>query len=89
MFARMGETDIFRRAGLTPVLFAETVIGPRLPSLTYLLSFSDFAAREKAWAAFRADADWQKLRATPGYTDAEIVSNITDLLLRRAPYSQI
>jgi hypothetical protein len=89
MFSRMGEIDIFRRTGLHPVFFAETVIGPRLPSLSYLLAFPDMAAREKAWAAFRADPDWQKLKATPGYLDAEIVSNITGLLLRPTAYSQI
>jgi hypothetical protein len=89
MFARMGEIDIFKRDGLIPVFFASTVFGPSLPSLTYLLGFADFAAREKAWAAFRADPEWQKLRTTAGYTDAEIVSNITDVLLRPTAYSQL
>jgi hypothetical protein len=89
MFARMGEIDIFKRDGLIPVFFASTVFGPSLPSLTYLLGFADFAAREKAWAAFRADPEWQKLRTTAGYTDAEIVSNITDELLRPTAYSQL
>jgi hypothetical protein len=55
----------------------------------YMLTFPDLAAREKAWAAFRADPEWQKLKATPGYTDAEIMSNVSDLVLRPAPYSQI
>jgi hypothetical protein len=89
MFIKMGETDIFRRVGLTPVFFAQTVIGPRLPSFTYMLTFADMAAREKAWAAFRADPAWQKLRATEGYTDLDTVSNISDVLLRPAGYSQI
>jgi hypothetical protein len=89
MFIKMGETEIFRRVGLGPVFFAQTVIGPRLPSFTYMLSFADMAAREKAWAAFRADPEWQKLRATAGYTDVDTVSNISDVLLRPAGYSQI
>jgi hypothetical protein len=89
MFAKMGEIEIFRRCGLTPVFFARTIVGPRLPSFSYLLTFPDMAAREKAWSAFRADPQWQKLKATPGYTDAEIVSNISDVLLRPAAYSQI
>jgi hypothetical protein len=89
MFSKMGETDIFRRVGLTPVFFAQTVIGPRLPSFTYMLTFPDMAAREKAWATFRADPEWHKLRATPGYTDLEVVSNISDVLLRPAAFSQI
>jgi hypothetical protein len=47
------------------------------------------AAREKSWGAFVNDPEWKKLRATPGYSDAEIVSNITTVLLRPAAYSQI
>jgi hypothetical protein len=89
MFGRLGELAIFRRCGLTPVFFARNVVGARLPALTYLLTFPDMAAREKAWAAFRADPAWQKLKATPGYTDVEIVSNISDVLLRPAGHSQI
>ena len=89
MFGKLGELEIFRRCGLTPVFFARTIVGPRLPSFSYLLTFPDMAAREKAWATFRADPQWQKLKATPGYTDAEIVSNISDVLLRPAAYSQI
>ena len=49
----------------------------------------DMAAREKNWAAFIDDPEWKKLRATAGYTDPEIVSNITSIILRPTPYSQI
>lgn len=89
MFLRLGETEIFRRVGLTPVFFGKTLVGARLPSFTYMLTFPDLAAREKAWAAFRSDPEWLKLRATPGYSDAEIMSNIADLLLRPTAYSEI
>jgi len=84
-----GEIAIFRRTGLKPVFFGETLIGQRLPNLTYMLTFDDMAARDKNWAAFGADPEWKKLSSTPGYTDAEIVSNISNLFLRPAPYSQI
>ena len=47
------------------------------------------AAREKSWGAFRDSPDWKKLSSTPGYTDPEIVSNITTVFLRPASYSQI
>ena len=83
------EIAIFRRCGLQPVFFAETLIGGRQPSLTYLLSFESLAAREKNWAIFAADPEWKKLSATPGFTDAEIVSSISNVILRPAPYSQI
>jgi hypothetical protein len=86
---KLGELAIFRRVGLRPVLFASSVVGPRQPGFTYMLSFPDLAAREAAWKRFREDAEWQKLKVTPGYTDAEIMSNITDYILTPTPYSQI
>ena len=89
MFAEMGEIDIFRRAGLTPVFFARTVAGSRMPNLIYMLVHENMAGREKSWDAFRTDPDWRKLSATPGFTDPEIVTNITTVFLRPAAYSQI
>jgi hypothetical protein len=88
MFNR-GEIAIFRRTGLPPVFFGQTLIGSRLPSLTYMLGFENAEARDKGWSAFGGDAEWQKLRATPGYTDNEIVSDISNVLLRPTAYSQI
>lgn len=84
-----GELAIFRRVGLTPVLFGEAILGTRLPNLTYLLVFDDDKARMDAWNRFRADPEWQKLRAIPEYEDKRIVSRITNKLLTPAEYSQI
>ncbi len=89
MFTEMGEVDIFRRCGLTPVFFSRTLAGPRMPSLTYMLVHENMAGREKSWNTFRVDEGWKKLSSTPGYSDAEIVSNITTVFLRPASYSQI
>lgn len=84
-----GEIEIFRRTGLTPVFFAEGVVGDKLPSLTYLLVFDDMPAHDKAWGAFGPDPEWKKLSTTPGYTNAEILTNITNVFLRPTGYSQI
>jgi hypothetical protein len=89
MFAEMGEIEIFRRVGLTPVFFSRTLAGPRMPSLVYMLVHENLAAREKNWSAFGGDPEWRKLAQTPGFTDPEIVSNITTVFLRPAPYSQV
>jgi hypothetical protein len=86
---RMGELEIFRRVGLTPVFFGRTIIGPGQPSFTYMLTFPDLTAREEAWNRFRTDPAWLALRATPGYSDPEIMTNISDLVLRPTAYSQI
>ncbi len=89
MFEELGEIEIFRKVGLTPVFFARTIAGPRMPSLVYMLVHQNLADRDKNWDAFRTSPDWKKVSATPGYADADIVSNITTVYLRPAASSQI
>jgi hypothetical protein len=85
----IGEIAIFRRNGLLPVFFGETLVGSKLPNLTYMVAYDDMAARDKAWGAFGGDPEWKKLRAQPGLSDAEIVSNISNSILRGLPFSPI
>ncbi len=85
----LGEIALFRRTGLTPVFFGETLIGTKLPNLTYLLVFENMAGRDQNWAAFVSDPEWKKLSTTPGYTDPEIVTNTGNIFLRPTAYSQI
>ena len=87
MFNEGGEIAIFKKTGLTPVFFGETLIGPLMPNLTYMLVFENMADRDAKWKVFSGDTDWKKLRSNPIYKDT--VSNITDILLRPANYSQI
>ena len=82
-----GEVPIFRRAGLTPVFFGETIIGANMPSLTYMLAFPDMAARDTAWGKFGQDPAWKTLSADPQYRDN--VSAITDIILQPTASSQI
>ena len=83
------ELAIFRRVGLTPVFFAETLIGTAMPNLTYMLVFPDDEGRQAAWSRFIKDEEWLKLRAIPEYADKEIVSRITNKVLAPASYSEI
>jgi hypothetical protein len=82
-----GEVPIFRRTGLTPVFFGETVVGAKMPSLTYMLTFSDMSARDAAWGKFGQDPAWKTLSADPQYRDN--VSAISDIILQPTAYSQI
>ena len=84
-----GEAAIFKRLGMRPVFFAETIVGRNMPNLVYMLSYDNLAARDTAWKAFGDDPEWKELRAKPGYADAEIVSNISNSILRPLPFSQI
>jgi hypothetical protein len=83
------EIDLFRRCGLLPVFFGETIVGPNMPNLTYMVAFDDMSAREKAWQTFVAHPDWKKLSSMPEYADAEIVSNISNSILRPLAFSPI
>lgn len=84
-----GEIAIFRKTGLLPVFFGQTVVGTGLPSLTYMLAYDSVEAREENWRKFISHPDWIKLRGMPGYSDADIVSNIHSWFLRPTNYSPI
>ena len=85
------EIAVFRKVGLHPVFFGQTLAGAKMPNLTYMLGFKDMAESKESWKKFGADPDWQKLRAMPEYADKEILRNkgITNLYLKPASYSQI
>ena len=87
MFNEGGEINIFKKTGLQPILFGETISGDRMPNLVYILAFDDFADMDKSWNRFRDDPDWKKLSADPFY--AETVSRINDWIWTPAAFSQI
>ncbi len=87
MFNAGGEIEIFNKTGLTPVLFGEAMVGTRLPNLTYLLTFDNMEARDRNWKQFGSHPDWVKLKDQPEYVDT--VSNITNIFLAPAAYSQV
>ena len=89
MFNDAGEIDIFRRVGLNPVFFGETLVGGKMPNLTYMLMFESEGAMKAGWKKFGGDPDWQRLRGMDEYADRNILSGITNLLLKPAEYSQI
>jgi hypothetical protein len=84
-----GEFEIFKNAGFHPVFFGDTLIGARMPSLTYMLSFADSAELDAKWNVFRNDPAWKKLSADPRFAFEAIVSNITNLVLSPLEASQI
>ena len=83
------EISIFRKTGLNPVFFGETIFGANLPNLTYMLWYDSLAAREANWKKFVSHPEWDKLKTTPGLSDGEIVSNISNSVLSPMAYSPI
>ena len=84
-----GEFEIFKNAGCRAVFYADTLVGPRMPNLTYMLTFADIDELNAGWAKFSADPDWKKLSASPRYSYEAIVSNISNVILNPLPASQI
>ena len=87
MFNRGGELAIFARSGMTGVFFGQSLIGSKLPNLIYMLAFPTEQDQKKAWDTFRNDAEWKRLSQLDEYKD--VVSNITNLILRPTAASQI
>jgi hypothetical protein len=83
------EIAIFRKVGLNPVFFGESLIGTKMPNLTYMLGFDSADAQKAGWDAFRKDPDWLELRAKPEYADDKILCGITNIVLNPADCSQI
>lgn len=84
-----GEVALFRKLGITPVFFGATITGRNMPNLTYLVAYEDLAARDKAWTTFVSHPEWIKMRSQPGVSDGEIVSNISNSILRPLPFSAL
>lgn len=77
---------LFAKHGIEPLGF--WVTEEEEPQLVYLLAFDDKKAMDRAWAGFRADADWQVARAA-SIEDGEIVVKIESTLLRLTDYSPV
>jgi len=85
-----GEFDVFKRAEMPMVLCGQTIIGGKMPNLTYMLTFPDEAGRKAGWGRFgKNDPVWKKFRSMHEYDDKEIVMHITNRILTPTSYSQL
>jgi hypothetical protein len=57
--------------------------------LVYLLAFADAAQKEAAWAAFRADPDWQAGKAASEADGVLLATRVTSALLQPTDYSPL
>lgn len=77
----------FAKHGIRVIGFWDAVVGTS-NVLNYLLAFDDLAHRERAWAAFMADPDWQRVRQE-SERDGPIVARVRNELWRPTPYSPL
>jgi hypothetical protein len=82
-----GEIGVFQRLGMRPVFIGESIVGPRQPNITYMLSFDNLEGRETHWKTFGSDPEWKKISAPAELKDSQIVANISNIILRPLAFS--
>jgi hypothetical protein len=81
-------TGLFEKHGIVNVGYWTNSIGGRSDELLYILGYEDLAQRDRAWAAFQADPDWQKARAE-SEKDGPLVHHIENRILSPTKFSPV
>ena len=79
---------LWEKHGIKQAGFWTTLVGESNQDLIYLLAWESLAARDKKWAAFQADPEWQAKRAETE-KDGAIVNNVSNQLLVPTAYSSV
>ncbi len=79
---------IFERHGIKNIGYWTNSIGGRSDELVYIVAFEDMAQRDRAWAAFRDDPEWAKVRAE-SEADGPLVHHIENRILQPTDYSPL
>ena len=77
---------LFEKHGMKVLGFWTPLIGDWSNQLIYMLGFDSLEHREKAFAAFQADPEWQKVRAE-SEKDGPLVLRITNQIWRPTAFS--
>jgi hypothetical protein len=78
---------LFKKHGINVIGFWETVIGES-NELVYLCSYEDLGHRERVWASFMADADWQAARKA-SEANGPLVERIVSKIWRPTKFSPL
>lgn len=78
--------NLFEKHGMKNIGYWTPSVGDYSNRLIYILGFEDVAQRERAWAAFRNDPEWQAVVAETE-ANGPIVARVTNTLLSPTDYS--
>ena len=82
------EIALFNDLGFPPAVFhGDTVVGDKLPNLTYMLVFEDRQQRDQLWDTFVNSDGWAELSQVERYKNT--VSKVHNWFLRPTTYSQL
>jgi hypothetical protein len=76
---------LFEKHGITSIGYWAEVFGTS-NRLVYMLGYPSLGEREKSWAAFQADPDWQQARAA-SEQNGPLVAKVNSCILRPTAYS--
>ena len=76
---------LFEKHGIENVAYWTELVGTS-NRLVYMLGYDSVGDREKGWAAFGADPEWQKARAE-SERDGALVRESRHSIIRLTPYS--
>ena len=79
---------IFARHGLDVVGFWTYAHGGWSDQLVYLMRFEDMADRDRKWASFMADEEWQRVRAE-SQREGPLTTRIRSDILAPTDYSPL
>ena len=79
---------IFERHGIKNIGYWTASVGDYSDRLIYIVAFEDEGQRESAWAAFRADPEWNRVRAE-SEVDGALVARVFNSLLSPTDYSPL
>ena len=79
---------LFERHGMSNTGYWLNHLGGRSDELWYMLGFDDLAHRERAWASFVADEEWQRVRAA-SEVDGPLVHHTENRILRPTDFSPL
>ena len=79
---------IFERHGFKSIGYWTPEVGDNSDRVVYIVAFEDAAHRERAWAAFRADPEWQRVKAE-SEPDGPLAARVFNTLLTATDYSPL
>ena len=79
---------IFERHGFKNIGYWTASVGDYTDRLIYIVGFEDVEQRDRAWAAFFADPEWQRVKAE-SEADGPLVARIFNSLLAPTDYSPL
>jgi hypothetical protein len=79
---------LFEKHGMKNIGYWTADIGDYSDRLFYIVAFDSLEQRQRAWASFRSDPEWQRVVAE-SEANGPIVARVTNTLLTPTDYSPL